>query len=76
MALTLEQLETETLKRSIDERARLAHKLLLSLDEVNEVENEGLWKAEAQRRYQELLHGKDQGQPAVEVFNRIRTSLA
>ena len=75
MTLTLEQLEAETLKRSIDERARLAHKLLL-LDEVNEVENESLWRVEAQRRYQELLHGKAKGQPAIDVLNRVRTSIA
>jgi len=76
MELTLEQLQVETLKLPIDVRAKLAQTLLLSLDEVTDLENENLWIEEAERRYQELQGNKDMGRPAVDVFNRIRASIA
>ena len=53
--MDLQTLETEALKLTPNARARLAEKLLQSLETLSEAENEQLWAEEAQRRHQELL---------------------
>jgi hypothetical protein len=40
---------------------------------VVNLESETLWRAEAQRRYQELLHGKYQGQAATRHFPKLNS---
>ena len=53
--MTLEELETEVLKLNPACRARLAGKLLNSLETLSEAEVERLWVEEAERRNEELL---------------------
>jgi putative addiction module component (TIGR02574 family) len=59
---------------SPEDRARLAVRLLSSLEAITESpeEIEKLWIAEAERRYQELRDGIVQGIPAREVFAELR----
>jgi hypothetical protein len=52
--MDLAALETEALKLSPRSRARLAEKLLHSLETLSEAENERLWAEEALRRHEEL----------------------
>ena len=58
-----------------DERAALAQKLLLSLDEPSEAELEQSWLAEAARRARELDCGTVQAIPAEEVRRKARSLL-
>ncbi|MEE8584491.1 MAG: addiction module protein [Acidobacteriota bacterium] len=74
MELTLEQLEAEALKLSVEARARLAQRLLRSIEPAAESEIDLLWIDEAQRRHQELLAGA-QAVPADEVFAKARALL-
>ena len=74
MEMTLEQLEAEALKLSVGVRARLAQRLLRSLEPAAESEIDRLWIEEAQRRHDELLAGA-QTIPAGEVFAKARTLL-
>ena len=64
MATNIATLEAKVMKLGIEDRARLAEKLILSLDAPLEEENLRLWVAEAGRRLQELRAGKVKEIPA------------
>ncbi|KAF0219870.1 MAG: addiction module [Geobacteraceae bacterium] len=70
MPKTKQKIEIEALNLDIQARARLAGKLLMSLDEPSVSEVERLWLDEAERRLDEYRAGKVQGLPAKDVFQR------
>lgn len=74
--MKLEELENEVMKLSIEERAALAEKLLLSLDAPSDVENLRLWVAEAERRLKELREGTATEISVEEVFRRARAAIS
>jgi putative addiction module component (TIGR02574 family) len=78
MAKTLAKVENEALQLSEQERARLAVRLLASLEEEAESpeEAEKLWLAEAEQRFEELRTGIVRGVPAREVFAQLRAKLS
>ncbi|MEK8035973.1 MAG: addiction module protein [candidate division NC10 bacterium] len=71
-----EQLEAEIMKLDLDARARLAEKLILSLDAPSDEENLRLWVAEAERRLRDLRAGRAKEIPAEEVFRRARQAIS
>ena len=73
--MKLKQIEDEVLHLSEDERAELAQKLLLSLDEPSEDEIAEDWLVEAQRRARELDEGIVQPVPADEVRRKAQALL-
>ena len=75
MAHSLPEIEKDALRLPAEDRARLAVRLLSSLEETAESpeEIEKLWIAEAERRFQELRDGVVQGVPAPEAFAELRT---
>jgi len=73
--MKLKQIEDEILHLSEDERAELAQKLLLSLDEPSEEEIADDWLVEAQRRARELEEGIVQPVPADEVRRKAQALL-
>jgi len=75
MARNLEELEAEAMHLSLEGRAQLAEKLILSLDVPSVEENLRLWVVEAERRLKELREGKAKEIPAEEVFRRARTAI-
>ena len=70
-----EEIEAAALKLNAGARARLAEKLLQSLETLSKEENEALWIEEAQRRDQELDAEGTLGRPAEEVFRDARSRL-
>jgi putative addiction module component (TIGR02574 family) len=74
MADSLPEIEKEALRLSPEDRARLAVRLLSSLEGTAESpqEIENFWIKEAERRFQELRDGVVQGIPAREVFAELR----
>ncbi len=74
MAHSLPDIEKDALRLSPRDRARLAVRLLSSLEGSVESpeEIEKLWMAEAERRFQKLRDGVVQGVPADEVFAEFR----
>ena len=46
--MSIDDIETEALKLHPKERARLAEKLLKSLEDLSEAENEQVWAGEAE----------------------------
>ena len=78
MSQSLPEIEKNALQLSAEDRARLAVRLLSSLEETTESpeEIEKLWIAEAERRFQELRDGVVEGIPAQDVFAELRNKKA
>jgi hypothetical protein len=74
--MDLAALETEALKLNPRSRARLAEKLLQSLETLSEAENEQLWAEEALRRHEELETDTTVARSAEEVFREARARLS
>ena len=75
MLKNLDEISAATMKFDLEDRARLAGKLLLSLDEPSSTELERLWLDEAERRLEDFRTGKVQGIPAEDVFRRAISEL-
>ena len=69
------ELESEALKLSRRERARLAQRLIRSLDKEVAADAEKLWLQEAERRLSELKSGKVAGISAEKVIKKARATL-
>ena len=76
MPMSAQKIESEALNLDFQSRAKLAGKLLMSLNEPSESEVERMWLDEAERRLTEYRAGKVQGVPANEVFQRAIAELA
>ncbi len=76
MAMNDEQLDAEIMKLDLDARARLAEKLILSLDVPSDKENLHLWIVEAERRLRDLREGRAKEIPAEEMFLRARQAIS
>ena len=73
--MKVQELEAEVLKLPSQERARLAHRLIVSLDEdadEDPAEVERAWEEEIRRRLAELDAGTAELIPAEEVFAELR----
>ena len=71
MARSLKQIEQQLLHLPQAERARLAHRLIVSLDE----DIEATWIEETKRRDAEIEHGDIQPIPAEEAMRRVADCL-
>jgi putative addiction module component (TIGR02574 family) len=67
--MTIDQLERALLELPAHERARLAERLISSLEEESEIER--AWYREAERRLQELRAGSVREIPAEEVYRTL-----
>ena len=76
MRANIEELAKETMQLDIEDRALLAGKLLLSLDEPTPSEVERLWLDEAERRLEAYRAGHVHGIPADDVFRRAISELS
>lgn len=78
MARSVEELEKELLALPQEERARLAHELLVSLREeeakLSPEEWEAAWIEEVRRREQDLREGRSRAYPAEEVMCELRSN--
>ncbi len=75
MASLAYKLESEALKLSPRQRARLAERLIASLDQRREPGSAALWAKEAERRVAELRTGRVKARPAAAVFRKARAAL-
>jgi len=73
MSSQLESIETQALKLSAEERARLADRLITSIFEDHEIES--AWAAEVERRIEDIESGRAKLIPATESIARARTAL-
>jgi putative addiction module component (TIGR02574 family) len=77
MSTSSQKIEADALRLPADERARLARRLIESLEEEIEdpAEVEHAWKVEIQRRLDEYRAGKVQTTPAADVLSEARRRL-
>jgi putative addiction module component (TIGR02574 family) len=75
MAKLARELESEAMKLSRRQRARLAQRLISSLDQEVDADAERLWFAEAERRLADLKSGKVAAIPAERVLKKVRAAL-
>ena len=77
MSMSSHQIEADALGLPANERARLARRLIESLDEEVEdpAEVERAWKAEIQRRLDEYHAGQVETTPAADVLSEARRRL-
>jgi putative addiction module component (TIGR02574 family) len=73
--MDIEKLEAEALKLDSKSRAKLAERLIVSLEDLSEQENSQLWAAEAQRRDAEMDADPSSGSQADEVLRRARSRI-
>lgn len=73
--MSIEELEAEALKLDPQARARLAKKLLASLEALSDEENERLWTEEADRRDADWDSAPGSGRPAADVLRDARAKL-
>ena len=70
--MSIDELEAEALKLDPRNRARLAEKLLASLEDLSKEENARLWAEEAARRDAEWDRTPDVARSADDVFRDAR----
>ncbi len=73
--MSIDELESEALKLDPPNRARLAEKLLASLEDLSEEENVLLWAEEAGRRDLAWDRNGERPRPAQEVVRDARSRL-
>ncbi len=73
--MTIHEIESEALRLNPSERARLAERLLDSLETLSDEENARLWTEEAERRGRAWDADGHAGRSASEVFRDIRARL-
>jgi Putative addiction module component len=73
--MSIEELEAEALRLDPKARARLAGRLLDSLEQLSPEENARVWAGEAARRAEALERGTLTNRAADDVFRDARTHL-
>lgn len=73
--MTTSDLESEVLKLDPKERARIAQRLLESLEALSQGEIESLWYDEAERRDRELDEDPSRAIPADQVMREARARV-
>jgi putative addiction module component (TIGR02574 family) len=75
MASPAREVESKALRLPRRERARLAQRLISSLDREVNPDVDKLWLQEAERRLRELKAGNVAGIPAEKVVRKARSAL-
>jgi hypothetical protein len=73
--MSIDELEAAALRLEPKERARLAERLLDSLEALSPEENDRLWAEEAQRRADAVNAGELSSRLADDVFRDARSRL-
>jgi hypothetical protein len=73
--MSTQELERRALSMTPRARAKLARKLLKSLETLSEEENDKLWIEEAQRRDDEWSGGRAKRKAGEKVLKEIRSRL-
>lgn len=75
--MSIKKLEAEVLTLSAEERARLAHKIIASIEDRSDGDVAGAWIREIDRRAEQIMRGEVELVPGDEVFRkafeRLRT---
>lgn len=73
--ITLDQLVEEALTLPNEDRAKLAERLVESLDPTDDAVLQAVWGAEAMRRLDDVRRGRVESIPGEEALKRVRQSV-
>lgn len=76
MTATFNSVLEQALQLPVDERSRIASRLIESVDEVDDVEMSPAWKAEIESRMESIRQGTAKLIPHDEVMIGLRRKLA
>jgi putative addiction module component (TIGR02574 family) len=76
MTSVAERLKRELAALPVDDRAELAAYLIRTLDSRTDPDAEAAWDVELQRRVEEIRSGVAVGEPADDVFARLRARIS
>ena len=76
MSILLEEIARKVLNLPPEERAELAHKLIVSIDNAIDKEAEAAWDVEIEKRANEIKSGKAKGRAAEDILAEIRTQYS
>ena len=76
MARKINDIESDAMQSSLQERAVLAERLLGTLDPGDDVDAEEIWLNEAEGRYQEYRAGSVSSKSAEQAFEDANKRLA
>jgi len=77
MSSLLNEVTSKAYTLSPDERALLAHNLIVSLDDVTEDNQyETAWNIEIEKRVRDIKNGKAKGRPAEEILSEIKAKYS
>ena len=76
MSALLQEVVSKAYKLSPEERAELAHELIVSLDALMDTEHEQAWNTEIERRVNDINTGNAKGRPAEEILAEIRAKYS
>ena len=76
MSMLLEEVTRKVLNLPPEERAELAHELIVSIDDAIDKEAEVAWDTEIKRRVNEIKSGKAKGRAAEDVLAEIRAKYS
>ncbi|TVM03630.1 MAG: addiction module component [Candidatus Brocadia sp. WS118] len=72
MSNSLEKMTKDVLSLPLKDRAKLAHKLITSLDEHVDSDINNAWETEINRRVRDIKNGIAKGKPAVQILSEIK----
>ncbi|MBO3457638.1 addiction module protein [Aetokthonos hydrillicola Thurmond2011] len=76
MSETAKKLKLQLSQLSAQERAEIAHFLILSLDEDFDHDVEAAWDRELNKRLEDIHSGKANGEPSNQVFSELRAKYS
>ena len=76
MPSLLQEVVNKANNLSKKERAQLAHKLIVSLNDEMDKGFEETWEMEIEKRIKEIKSGKAKGRPAQEILAEIRAKYS
>lgn len=76
MSPNFNSIKEQAIALPAEERADLAHELLISLDEQMDIDIESAWDKEIQKRVEEIKSGKAKGRMAEDVLAEIRAKYS
>ncbi|MDH4199677.1 MAG: addiction module protein [Spirochaetia bacterium] len=77
MSSLLNEVANKAYSLSPDERAMLAHDLIISLDEITKDNQlEMAWDTEIEKRVKEIKNGNAKGRPAEEILSEIKAKYS
>lgn len=72
MSNSVEKMTKDALSLPLKDRAKLAHKLITSLDEHVDSDVNNAWETEINRRVRDIKNGIAKGKPAVQILSEIK----